>query len=111
VGIAHLNNSPTQYYNTVMVSKIIKSEKFKQVASNVKPDAKKRVMISRAVAEPGVTYHIYANEIGQIILDPQVSIPASEVWLYRDKEAKESVDKGLKEAAAGKIKKIDLKSL
>jgi hypothetical protein len=62
------------------------------------------------VAE-GVTYHIYCNEIGQIILDPQVTIPASELWLYKNEEALEAVATGLKEASEGEISKIDLSEL
>jgi hypothetical protein len=84
-------------------SQIIKNEKFRKVATNVKPDAKKRVVLTKAFVAEGVTYHIYCNEIGQIILDPQVTIPASELWLYKNEEALEAVATGLKEASEGKI--------
>jgi len=65
-----------------MVS-VIKISDFKGVARNVKPDAKKRVMLPKALVREDVTYHIYSNSLGQIILDPQVSVPASEVWLFK----------------------------
>ena len=68
------------------------------------------VLCKEAIAE-GVTYHVYRNEIGQIILDPQISIPASDVWLYQDAKARESVAVGLKQAAEGKIRKINMKNL
>jgi hypothetical protein len=90
---------------------LVKSNKFRKVASNVKPDAKKRIALSKLVVEEGVTYHVYSNELGQIVLDPQVSIPASEAWLFRDKESLEAVLEGLKQAAEGKIEKVDVKSL
>jgi hypothetical protein len=89
-----------------MTSEIVKSDKFKKVATNVKPDLKKRIVLSKVNIPEGVTYHIYCNEIGQIILDPHVSIPASEVWLFNSPEAVESVTSGLKQAAEGKVSEI-----
>lgn len=35
-------------------------------------------------------------------------IPPSEVWLYKNKKALESVQKGLKQAAKGKVRKLNL---
>jgi len=94
-----------------MVSKILKNDKFRKIANNVKPDTKKRVVLSRVTIAEGVTYHIYCNDIGQIILDPQITIPASEVWLFKDTEAREAIATGIKEAAEGKITKINLEDL
>ncbi len=94
-----------------MENTIIKNDKFRKIATNVKPDAKKRIVLSKACMTEGVTYHIYCNEIGQIILDPHISIPASEVWLYQNTEAREAVAAGLKEAAEGKVSKINLSEL
>lgn len=98
---------PTSGYNNCMTSKIVKNDKFRKIAANIKPDAKKRIVLSKARIPEGVTYHIYCNEIGQIVLDPHVSIPASEVWLYKKAEAREAVAAGLEEAAKGKITKIN----
>ncbi|MEK7197488.1 MAG: hypothetical protein AAB151_07470 [Nitrospirota bacterium] len=39
------------------------------------------------------------------------TIPPSERWLYKNKAALKSVHKGLKEAAQGKISKLNLKEL
>jgi hypothetical protein len=50
-----------------------------------------------------VTYHVYCNETGQIILVPKTSIPDLESWLYNDPEAFEAVVTGLREAFEGKI--------
>ena len=93
-----------------MVS-VIKISDFKGFARNVKPDAKKRVMLPKALVREDVTYHIYSNSLGQIVLDPQVSIPASEVWLFMDHEAASSVRRGLEDAAKGKVSKVDIGSL
>ncbi len=38
-------------------------------------------------------------------------IPPSEAWLYKNKQALESVQKGLKQAAKGKIRKLSLDEL
>ncbi|MBN1367561.1 MAG: hypothetical protein JW967_06525 [Dehalococcoidales bacterium] len=94
-----------------MTTNIIKNDKFRQIATNVKLDAKKRIVLSKAHIAEGVTYHVYCNEIGQIILDPHISIPASELWLFNNQSALKSVITGLKEAAEGKISKINLKEL
>ena len=93
------------------MSTIIKDDDFKKVAESVRPDSKKRVVISKAHIQEGITYHIYSNSLGQIILDPQVTIPASELWLFENKEALASVRRGLSDAAEGKVSKIDLDTL
>ena len=38
-------------------------------------------------------------------------IPASEIWLYKNKNVLESVQRGLKQAAKGKIKKLVINEL
>jgi len=90
---------------------VIKDKNLKIVARGVKPDAKKRVVLPKALVEEGITYHIYSNKFGQIVLDPQVTIPASELWLFRNPAALASVKRGLADAAQGKVSKIDLDSL
>jgi len=54
---------------------------------------------------------LYKNDRGEFLLQPVVEIPASEAWLFRNKEAFESVKKGLKDASEGKISKLNLKDL
>jgi hypothetical protein len=38
-------------------------------------------------------------------------IPPPEAWLYKNKKALESVQKGLKQAAKGKVRKLNLNEL
>jgi hypothetical protein len=83
-----------------MVS-IIKNTNFTGIARDVKPDAKKRVVLPKALVGEGITYHVYANSAGQIVLDPQVTIPASELWLFENKEALASIDTGMAESING----------
>lgn len=74
------------------------------IARDVRPDAKKRVTLGKALTDfnEDVRFDVYRNENGQIVLDPQVSIPASEAWLYRNPEALAAVRRGLQESAEGK---------
>jgi hypothetical protein len=86
---------------------IIRNNDFEKVADSVKPDAKKRLVLPKSQVRDGVTYHIYVNDLGQIVLDPQVTIPAYEAWLFENPEALASVRRGLADAAAGKITEVD----
>jgi hypothetical protein len=92
-------------------SMVIKDIDFEKIADSVKPDAKRRVVLQSVHIEEGTTYHIYTNRMGQIVLDPQVTIPASEVWLFKNPEALASVVRGLSDAAQGRVSKVDLKTL
>ena len=90
---------------------VIKDMVFKKMADGVKPDVKRRVVLQGIQIQDGVTYHIYKNSIGQIVLDPQVTIPASDLWLFNNPVALESVRRGLKDAAQGRVSKVKLDSL
>jgi hypothetical protein len=79
----------------------------KLVARDVRPDRRRRVALGRALKDlEDASFNVYQDERGRIVLDPQVSIPASEAWLYRDPKALASVRRGLAEAAAGKAKPV-----
>ncbi len=68
-----------------------------RVAYNAKPDTRRRIVLPKSVEVEGITYHIYVNSSGQIILDPQVTIPASELWVFENKDILASLDKGMAE--------------
>jgi hypothetical protein len=93
------------------MANVIKDSDFKKIADSVKPDAKKRVTLGNIQVREGITYHVYSNSIGQIILDPQVTIPASEIWLFNNPGALASARRGLSDAAKGKVSKINLDTL
>lgn len=77
------------------------------VARDVRPDRRNRLALGRALKDlEDATFNVYQDEQGRIVLDPQVSIPASEAWLYRNPKALASVRRGLAEAAAGKTKSL-----
>ncbi len=82
---------------------IIKDGNLTRVASSVKVDSKRRVVLPGVLVREGITFHIYTNSDGQIILDPQVTIPASEAWLFKNKDILASIDKGMAESANGQV--------
>jgi len=93
------------------MNNIIRDAHFEKVADSIRPDAKSRVLLRKIQTQEGVSYHIYHNSIGQILLDPQVTIPASEIWLFNNPKALASVRRGLSDAAKGRVSKVDLDSL
>ena len=90
---------------------IIRDTEFKEIAESVKPDSKKRVVLPKSAVQKGITYHMYQNSIGQIVLDPQVTLPVSEVWLFENPKAIASVRRGLADARKGRVSKVNLKTL
>ena len=90
---------------------IVRDSDFDMVAEGVKPDAKNRVNLRSIKVPDGVTYHVYRNRLGQIVLDPQVSIPAAEAWLFQDPEALASVRRGLSEAKRARVSRVNLDEL
>lgn len=49
---------------------------------------------------------LFKNDRGEVLLQPIVEIPAAEIWLFQNSTALERVQKGLKDAAEGKITKL-----
>jgi hypothetical protein len=82
---------------------IVRNQHFVQKAKGIKPDAKKRVVLPKELVFEGVIYHVYSNASGQILFDPQVTIPASELWVLKDKNILDSIDKGMIQSADGKV--------
>jgi hypothetical protein len=84
---------------------IIKDTDLTRIPGNVKPDSKKRVVLPSSLVREGIIYHIYSNSMGQIVLDPQVTIPASELWVFEDKDVLASLDKAMFESMNGQVVK------
>lgn len=74
------------------------------IAQDVRPDSKRRLTLGKALEglDSEVRFDVYRGPDGQIVLDPRISIPASEAWLYRNPKALAAVRQGLQEAAEGK---------
>ena len=82
---------------------VIKDLVFEKIAESVKPDTKKRVLLQHVQIQEGITYHIYKNSLGQIVLDPQVTIPASELWVFDNKDILAALDQSMTESAKGQL--------
>lgn len=76
---------------------IIKDSNFISIGKAVRPDSRKRVILPKVLAKEGIIYNIYRNRIGQIVLDPQVTIPASELWVFENKDILTAMDKSMAE--------------
>ena len=83
------------HYSNMVIK--IRDENFVKRADGVKPDPRRRVVLPKTLVSEGIMYHIYSNSMGQIMLDPQVTIPASELWLFKNKKALAMIDKGMSE--------------
>ncbi len=91
--------------NLMRQDDIVKDTHFEEVAE-VKADSKNRITISKSKNSVKVNiYKVYRNSLGQIILDPQVTIPAHEKWLFKNKEASSLVRQGLEDVKKGKLVK------
>ena len=81
-----------------------KRNNMKRIPGIVKPDSRRRVVLpAETLSRQDIIFHIYTNDAGQIILDPQITIPASEAWLFEDKAALNSLDKSLQESDRGHL--------
>jgi hypothetical protein len=88
------------------MAQVIKDNRFELLTEIQKADNKKRLSLGAAVEEPGSTYNIYRNSLGQILLDPVKAVPAYETWLFDNKPALASVKRGLKDSAARRTKNL-----
>jgi len=75
------------------------------VIRHVKPDAKGRVMLGN-LAEGISSFAVSMDTEGRYILEPFVEISAKDRWLFNNAEALAQVKKGLKDAAAGKVRDL-----
>ncbi len=93
-----------------MVTKIENTE-FVEIPKIVKPDAQKRITLPNILVRKGIMFRMSYNSDGQILLEPQVAIPASEAWVFNNPEILELVKRGLADVAEGRTSKIDLDTL
>ncbi|MDD4875889.1 MAG: hypothetical protein PHQ86_01975 [Dehalococcoidales bacterium] len=77
------------------IKDIIKDENFEKSPRDVKLGDRKRISIP--TTNQHTIYSIYTNRLGQILLDPQATIPASELWVFKNKKVLAMIDKGMSE--------------
>ena len=83
---------------------LLKDADFEQV-TEARVDSKNRVALGKVLSLSVSSYRIYRNKVGQIILDPMVTVPAYEAWLFKNKEAMKRVQTGLEDLRKERIVK------
>jgi hypothetical protein len=75
----------------------------------LKVDSRGRINIKQLTSDEITSYRASRLKDGSIMLRPliDIEIPPEEAWLYKNQDALDSVKRGLEDAAAGKIKKLD----
>ncbi len=81
-------------------------------------DERKRISLAKVlsavkerladVAEEALHFRVYVNAAGQVLLDPIVSVPAREMWLYRDPSLLASFRRSVEQAERSEL--VDLGS-
>lgn len=91
----------------MLENNIVRDSHFEEV-TETRVDSKNRITLGKSKNTPRARiYKVYRNALGQIILDPQVIIPAHEAWLYQNPKVLASVKRGLRDAARGKVVGLD----
>lgn len=86
------------------------SGKYTQISTKT-VDGKRRITLGET-AQAGYRVKIYKNETdGTFLLVPLVEISAREAELYKNKEVLASVLRGIKDMKAGKLHKLNLKTM
>ena len=69
----------------------------------VRPDSKGRITLGKFAV--GVSSFLISEQPdGGFLLEPMVEIPAREKWLIQNKQALESVKRGISQSASGNVK-------
>lgn len=83
---------------------VLKDAEF-EVVTEARVDAKHRVGLGKFITGQVTSFKVYRNAHGQIVLDPMVSIPAHEAWLFQNRKAASLVRQGLEDAKQGRVVK------
>jgi len=81
------------------------NDEFQEITTKTIDD-RKRITLGELIKN-SKRIRLYKNKRGEILLVPVVEIPASEIWLFKNREALESIHKGLQDASEGRISKIN----
>ena len=80
---------------------LIRNNDYKKIGKIIKPDDRRRVALPKPLIKDGVSFQVWVNSEGQILLEPQVTIPASELWVFENKEILASLDRAMVESMNG----------
>lgn len=78
---------------------------FRVLKTEIQPDERGRVTIGQEFVKDH-HYRVLMNAHGQIVLDPVVTIPARELWLFQNPEAWASVLRGAAQAGRGELNSL-----
>lgn len=93
-----------------MVTKI-RDDGYIKIGNVIRPDSRRRVSLPKSLVKDGIAFQIWVNSEGQVLLEPQVTIPASEAWVFQNPEILALAKRGLAAATEGRVSKIDLDNL
>ena len=97
------------------IGKMLKSDYTSLALNNliamglITPDAKNRISIGSLLAQSNFAtdniegFKAFIDPNGMIVLLPVITVPVHEAWLYQNPEALASVDRGIKDALAGRV--------
>ena len=90
-----------RWRNRVAKLATLLSDHFEQIGE-VRLDERRRVSLAKVLDRlkggplgEAVDFSISVNEMGQVLLSPEVKVPAHQLWLYKNPEAFTLVLKGL----------------
>ena len=83
---------------------ILRDAKFEQL-TETRVDTKRRISLGKILSSQVTSFRIYRNAHGQIVLDPMVSVPAHDAWLFKNTRASTLVRRGLEDAKRGRLVK------
>ena len=70
-------------------------------------DSKKRITLGTIwfdkTVSPIKSFQVYQNKDGDILLRPEVSIPAREAWVYESPKVLASLKRGIKDVEEGRV--------
>lgn len=78
---------------------------FRVLKTDIQSDERGRVTIGQEFVKDH-HYRVLMNAHGQIVLDPVVTIPARELWLFQNPEAWGSVLRGAAQAGRGELNSL-----
>ena len=83
---------------------LLRDAEFEEI-TEARVDSKHRIALGKGIPGQVTSFKVYRNAHGQVILDPMVSLPAHETWLFKNKRASTLVQQGLEDAKRGRLVK------
>ncbi|MET0155565.1 MAG: hypothetical protein ABW189_05620 [Rickettsiales bacterium] len=77
-------------------------------AKEIKPDAQGRITLGAQLTRNVNSFSLNVDDDGTICLTPCVTVPKHELWLYKNKDALNSVRSGVEDVKRGDMSVLDL---